>query len=72
MDYIHKQTVSIHVHIPLSMFDYALEVINRGAAYVIGGTLHCLRNQWIFAWTAPKHVCIVSISPHAPSAPPIS
>eukprot|EP00973_Karenia_brevis_P048178 6686456-Karenia_brevis.AAC.1 len=54
------------------MYEYALHVIRKGEAYIVGGTLHNLRNQWIFTWTAPKHVCIVSASSVPPFGPPIS
>eukprot|EP00973_Karenia_brevis_P089824 12399632-Karenia_brevis.AAC.1 len=41
-DYIHKNKVTVHVHIPLSMFEYSLHVIKKGEAYIVGGTLHNL------------------------------
>eukprot|EP00973_Karenia_brevis_P078617 10912961-Karenia_brevis.AAC.1 len=71
-DYNRKKKITVHVHIPLSMYDFALQIIRKGEAYIIGGTLHSLRNQWIFTWTAPKHVCIVSVVMDPPDSPSIS
>eukprot|EP00973_Karenia_brevis_P031699 4374076-Karenia_brevis.AAC.1 len=54
------------------MYEYALQFIRKGEAYIVGGILHNLRNQWIFTWTASKHVCIVSAVMNPPVGPPIS